>query len=52
MSDLEWYERAALMVSVFLFFFGVGLMFDGKALLERQLESASRVDYSSTLSRY
>jgi hypothetical protein len=52
MSDLEWYERAALIGSVFLFFFGVGLIADGKRLLERQYEASSRVDYSSTLNLF
>jgi hypothetical protein len=52
MNDLEWYERAALIGSVFLFFFGVGLIIDGKRLLTSQYEASSRVDYSSTLNLF
>jgi hypothetical protein len=52
MNDLEWFERAALIGSVFLFFFGVGLILDGKRLLAHQYEAASRVDYTATLNRF
>jgi hypothetical protein len=45
-----WAERLPLMVSLFLFAFGMGMIADGKKMYANQLKSSQRVDYRATLS--
>lgn len=45
-------EKAALLTSLFLLAFGLGLIADGKKLYARQLKVSQRVDYKSTLNPY
>lgn len=45
-------EKAALLASLFLLAFGLGLIADGRKLHARQLKVSQRIDYKATLNPY
>ena len=45
-------EKTILVLSIFCFSFGVGLIVDGKKLFARQLQWSERVDYKNTVNPF
>lgn len=45
-------EKIVILLSLFLFAFGVGLIVDGKKIYSQQLKVSQRVNYKSTLNPY
>jgi len=47
-----WVERIPLLISLFFFAFGIGLIVDGKKMYSKQLKQSERVDYHATLNPF
>jgi hypothetical protein len=47
-----WLERTPLLISLFLFAFGIGMIVDGKRLYSKQLICSERVKYHATLNPF
>ena len=47
-----WVERIPLLISLFFFAFGIGMIVDGKKMYSKQLRKSERVDYHATLNPY
>lgn len=45
-------EKVALLLSLFLIAFGLGLIADGKKIYTRQLKQSQKVDYQATLNPF
>lgn len=45
-------EKVALLLSLFLIAFGLGLIADGKKIYARQLKQSQKVDYQATLNPF
>ncbi len=47
-----WLERTPLLISLFLFAFGIGMIVDGSRLHSKQLLRSERVNYHATLNPF
>lgn len=47
-----WMERTPLLISLFLFAFGIGLIVDGNQIYKKQLHRSERVNYHATLNPF
>jgi hypothetical protein len=48
-TEFGFFEKAALLGAIFFFSFGLGLVVDGKKLLQQQRAASVKVDYKNTL---